>query len=145
MKRYSIVFDTLVVSNALTVLIGLLVSVDVRSWWPLLLVVGVLWSGLLAGVLSLLNRIVHESSLRFVLYLTGVLAATRLLHAGLFYLARSDRWLMSEGGFALSVVERVVVSDYTPWVLDILFLLFAAGWSCWQRCGGASRITRDRS
>lgn len=125
-KHAALILAVLSIFNGVSILYGWFQSVDVKAWWPVLLV----WQFLIAYVYAVaFVFLVRDPALTrpvFLILYHAILGTLLLLHAYLYYALKVD-WLAVNNGHArLDMLQKLVYSGVTGYAIYTLFLIGAA-------------------
>lgn len=111
-------FFLLVFANLVCTIIGWFHSVDVKTWWPLGLGIGIAISGLYALALSLLSSL----SLQRLVVVNIALVVALVAHSCLYYLDRPNWLAVNNGEAKLTTLQSIVFNHYAYFALYVIFL-----------------------
>jgi hypothetical protein len=111
-------FFLLVFANVVCTAIGWFHSLDVKTWWPLGLGIGIVISGLFSLVLSLLASL----SLQRLVVVNIALVVALVAHSCLYYLDRPNWLAVNNGEAKLTTLQSIVFSNYAFFALYVIFL-----------------------
>lgn len=111
----------LLVAFAITVALGWSQG-DVRAWWPVALIAWAVISTACALVFVLLIAGSPMQNWRVAAAWNGLIAASLIVYSGLFY-GMSIDWIgVSQGTVRLSLLQRIVRSNATPYFILLIGL-----------------------
>lgn len=122
---FAAVLGILAAETVISTSMGWIYSVDVRGWWPVILVASLFSYAAYAFAFSFVARIGTPFTLRFSAHYTLVLAAVLVAHTTLYYLARPDWLAVNNGAATLTFLQRIIFSHGTHWAILGLFLALA--------------------
>lgn len=122
LKKFLIILLLLFISGIITSSVGYNYSIDMKAWWPFVLIIGIILYLIYAGLFLLIDNI-HPTPQKYVIVYNSILSLILTIIGTLFHTIKIDWLAVNNGEKTLTLFQLIISNDSTYFLVLGLFLI----------------------